>query len=110
MNSQAMRSGAAGDNNMDMRNTLYLRKKRTEGYGMQLGWVLFVQGLSDQGIASSEGVKQGDTINKVWCSYDRFQLDFRLFEKKCFSVISAYFHASCFNHCLSNPIHLIKNT
>lgn len=65
MNSQALKSGGAGDNTMDMRNTLYLRKKRTEGYGMQLGWVLFVQGLSDQGIASSEGVKQGDTINKI---------------------------------------------
>ena len=50
---------------MDTKQTLYLRKKRNEGFGMQLGWVLFVQGLSENGVAASEGVAQGDTINKV---------------------------------------------
>ena len=54
-----------GGGTMDTRTTVYLRKRRTEGYGMQLGWVLFVQGLGDDGVASREGVLKGDTINKV---------------------------------------------
>ena len=47
------------------REYITLNKTRNEGFGMQLGWKLFVQGMSEYGVASNQGLQKGDTIVKV---------------------------------------------
>lgn len=40
-------------------------KDPSEGYGMRLGWKLYVQGVNEQGVAALAGVKVGDKIDRV---------------------------------------------
>lgn len=47
------------------RESVTLTKSRNEGFGMQLGWKLFVQGMSEYGVAANQGLSKGDTIVKI---------------------------------------------
>ncbi|PIK57370.1 putative tight junction protein ZO-1 isoform X2 [Apostichopus japonicus] len=40
-------------------------KDPSEGYGMRLGWKLYVQGVNEQGVAALAGVKVGDKIDRI---------------------------------------------
>lgn len=40
-------------------------KEPSEGYGMRLGWKLYVQGVNEQGVAALAGVQVGDKIDRV---------------------------------------------
>ena len=44
---------------------LRLKKNRSEGYGLRLGYTLFVEGVNEYGVAGANGLKKGDKIMRV---------------------------------------------